>query len=57
MLGLVLFNIFINDLEIGCIVKSPMFASDKLFQVARFQADGEELQEDLTKLSEWVWQG
>ncbi|CAM5154374.1 unnamed protein product [Natator depressus] len=52
VLGLVLFNIFINDLEKG--VNSEMaFADDtKLFKIVKCKADCEELQKNLTKLGD-----
>uniref|UniRef100_K7F105 Reverse transcriptase domain-containing protein n=1 Tax=Pelodiscus sinensis TaxID=13735 RepID=K7F105_PELSI len=59
VLGPILFNLFINDLEKGVSSEVVKFADDtKLFRIVKTEADCEGLQEDLTKLSEWAtkWQ-
>ncbi|CAM5150171.1 unnamed protein product [Eretmochelys imbricata] len=59
VLGPVLFNLFINDLEKGVNSEVAKFADDtKLLKVVKTKADCEELQKDLTKLSDWAtkWQ-
>ena len=59
VLGLVLFNLFINDLETGISSEVAKFADDtKLFQVVKTRRDCEELRKNLSKLGEWVakWQ-
>ena len=59
VLGPVLFNLFINDLETGISSEVAKFADDmKLFWVVKTRRDCEELQKDLSKLGEWVakWQ-
>ena len=49
VLGLVLFNLFINDLETGISSEVAKFADDtKLFRVAKTRRDCEELQKDLS---------
>ena len=58
-MGPILFNLFINDLELGVSREVAKFANDtKLFKVVRTQRDCEELQRDLYKLGEWEpkWQ-
>ncbi|CAM5084504.1 unnamed protein product, partial [Eretmochelys imbricata] len=59
VLGPILFNLFINDLEKGVNSEVEKFADDtKLFKIVKTKADCEELQKDLTKLSDWAtkWQ-
>uniref|UniRef100_K7F0M2 Reverse transcriptase domain-containing protein n=1 Tax=Pelodiscus sinensis TaxID=13735 RepID=K7F0M2_PELSI len=59
VLGPILFNLFINDLEKGVSSEVVKFADDtKLFRIVKTEADCEGLQEDLTKLSDWAtkWQ-
>ncbi|CAM5147952.1 unnamed protein product [Eretmochelys imbricata] len=59
VLGPVLFNMFINDLEKGVNSEVAKFADDtKLLKIAKTQADYEELQKDLSKLGDWAtkWQ-
>ncbi|CAM5134922.1 unnamed protein product [Natator depressus] len=59
VLGPVLFNIFINDLEKGVNSEVAKFADDtKLLKIVKSQADCEELQKNLTKLGDWAtkWQ-
>ena len=59
VLGPVLFNLFINDLETGINSEVAKFADDtKLFHVVKTREDCEELQKDLSKLGEWAtkWQ-
>ena len=59
VLGPVLFNLFINDLETGISSEVAKFADDtKLFRVVKTKRDCEELQKDLSKLGEWAekWQ-
>ncbi|CAM5159894.1 unnamed protein product [Natator depressus] len=59
VLGPILFNLFINDLEKGVNSEVAKFADDtKLFKIVKTKADCEELQKDLTKLSDWAtkWQ-
>ncbi|CAM5136177.1 unnamed protein product [Eretmochelys imbricata] len=59
VLGSVLFNIFINDLEKGVNSKVAKFADDtKLLKIVKSQADCEELQKDLSDLGDWAtkWQ-
>ncbi|CAM4676294.1 unnamed protein product [Lepidochelys kempii] len=59
VLGPVLFNFFINDLEKGVNSEVAKFADDtKLLKIVKTKADCEELQKDLTKLSDWArkWQ-
>ncbi|CAM5165838.1 unnamed protein product [Natator depressus] len=59
VLGPVLFNIFINDLEKGVNSEVAKFADDtKLLKIVKTQADCEELQKDLSKLGDWAtkWQ-
>uniref|UniRef100_A0A8C8SCV0 Reverse transcriptase domain-containing protein n=1 Tax=Pelusios castaneus TaxID=367368 RepID=A0A8C8SCV0_9SAUR len=59
VLGPVLFNLFINDLEKGVNSEVAKFADDtKLLKIVKTKADCEELQKDLTKLSDWAskWQ-
>uniref|UniRef100_K7F0Y4 Reverse transcriptase domain-containing protein n=1 Tax=Pelodiscus sinensis TaxID=13735 RepID=K7F0Y4_PELSI len=59
VLGPILFNLFINDLEKGVSSEAVKFADDtKLFRIVKTEADCEGLQEDLTKLSDWAtkWQ-
>ena len=54
VLGLVLFNLFINDLETGISSEVARFADDmKLFPVVKTRRDCEELQ-DFSKLGEWA---
>ena len=58
-MGPILFNLFINDLELGVNSEVAKFADDtKLFKVDTTQRDCEELQRDLSKLGEWAskWQ-
>ncbi|CAM5105037.1 unnamed protein product [Natator depressus] len=55
----ILFNLFINDLEKGVNGEVAKFADDtKLLKIVKTKADCEELQKDLTKLSDWAtkWQ-
>lgn len=55
MLGPILFNIFIDDLEMGVHSEVSKFADNtKLFWLVKAQAEREELQKELTKLSEWT---
>ena len=59
VLGLVLFNLFINDLETGISSEVAKFADDrKLFWGVKTRRDCEEFQKDVSKLREWVvkWQ-
>ncbi|CAM4577882.1 unnamed protein product [Lepidochelys olivacea] len=59
VLGPVLFNIFINDLEKGVNSEVAKFADEtELLKIVKTQADCEELQKDLSKLSDWAtkWQ-
>uniref|UniRef100_A0A8C3HZR7 Reverse transcriptase domain-containing protein n=1 Tax=Chrysemys picta bellii TaxID=8478 RepID=A0A8C3HZR7_CHRPI len=59
VLGPILFNVFINDLEKGVKSEVAKFADDiKLLKIVKTKADCEELQKDLTKLSDWAtkWQ-
>ncbi|CAM4382079.1 unnamed protein product [Lepidochelys olivacea] len=54
VLGPILFNLFINDLEKGVNSEVAKFADDiKLLKIVKTKADCEELQKDLTKLSNW----
>lgn len=47
ILGLVVFNLFINDLKLRISSKVAMFTNDaKLFQVVTSRRDCEELQKD-----------
>ncbi|CAM4525306.1 unnamed protein product [Caretta caretta] len=55
VLGPVLFNIFINDLEKAVTNEVAKFADDtKLLKIVKSQADCEELQKDLSKLGDWA---
>ncbi|CAM5097662.1 unnamed protein product [Natator depressus] len=55
VLGPILFNLFINDLEKGVNSEVAKFADDtKLLKIVKTKADCEELQKDLTKLSDWA---
>ncbi|CAM5130961.1 unnamed protein product [Natator depressus] len=55
VLGLILFNLFINDLEKRVNSEVAKFADDtKLLKIVKTKADCEELQKDLTKLSDWA---
>ncbi|CAM5108054.1 unnamed protein product, partial [Natator depressus] len=56
VLGPILFNLFINDLEKG--VKSEVAKLTDDTKLLKTKADWEELQKDLTKLSDWAtkWQ-
>ena len=59
VLGLVLFNLFINDLETEISSEMAKFADYmKFFQVVKTRRDCEVLQKELSKLGEWVakWQ-
>ncbi|CAM5132666.1 unnamed protein product [Eretmochelys imbricata] len=59
VLGPILFNLFINDLEKGVNSEVAKFADDtKLLRIVKTKTDCEELQKDLTKLSDWAtkWQ-
>uniref|UniRef100_A0A8C3I5X8 Reverse transcriptase domain-containing protein n=1 Tax=Chrysemys picta bellii TaxID=8478 RepID=A0A8C3I5X8_CHRPI len=59
VLGPILFNLFINDLEKGVKSEVAKFADDtKLLKIVKTKADCEELQKDLPKLSDWAtkWQ-
>uniref|UniRef100_A0A8C3F3S5 Reverse transcriptase domain-containing protein n=1 Tax=Chrysemys picta bellii TaxID=8478 RepID=A0A8C3F3S5_CHRPI len=59
VLGPILFNLFINDLEKGVNSEVAKFADDtKLLKIVKTKADCDELQKDLTKLSDWAtkWQ-
>ncbi|CAM5148917.1 unnamed protein product [Eretmochelys imbricata] len=59
VLGPILFNLFINDLEKGVNSEVAKFADDtKLLKIVKTKADCEEVQKDLTKLSDWAtkWQ-
>ncbi|CAM5102996.1 unnamed protein product [Eretmochelys imbricata] len=59
VLGHILFNLFINDLEKGVNSEVSKFADDtKLLKEVKTKADCEELQKDLTKLNDWgtKWQ-
>ncbi|CAM5106410.1 unnamed protein product [Eretmochelys imbricata] len=59
VLGPILFNLFINDLEKGINSEVAKFADDtKLFKIVKTKADCEELQKALTKLTDWAtkWQ-
>ncbi|CAM4644795.1 unnamed protein product [Lepidochelys kempii] len=53
VLGPILFNLFINDMEKGVNSEVAKFADDtKLLKIVETKADCEELQKDLTKLSD-----
>ncbi|CAM4630430.1 unnamed protein product [Lepidochelys olivacea] len=55
VLGPVLFNIFINDLEKEVNNEVAKFADDtKLLKTVKSQADWEELRKDLSKLGDWA---
>ncbi|CAM4545379.1 unnamed protein product [Caretta caretta] len=55
VLGPILFNLFINDLEKGVNSEVAKFADNtKLLKIVKTKADCEELQKDLTKLSDWA---
>ncbi|CAM4587787.1 unnamed protein product [Lepidochelys kempii] len=55
VLGPILFNLFINDLEKGVNSEEAKFADDtKLIKIVKIKADCEELQKNLTKLSDWA---
>ncbi|CAM4543822.1 unnamed protein product [Lepidochelys kempii] len=55
VLGPILFNLFINDLEKGVNSEVAKFADNtKLLKIVKTKADYEELQKDLTKLSDWA---
>ncbi|CAM4534756.1 unnamed protein product [Lepidochelys kempii] len=59
VLGPILFNLFINNLEKGVNSEVAKFADDtKLLKIVKTKADCEELQKDLTKLSDLAtkWQ-
>uniref|UniRef100_K7F0D5 Reverse transcriptase domain-containing protein n=1 Tax=Pelodiscus sinensis TaxID=13735 RepID=K7F0D5_PELSI len=59
ILGPILFNLFINDLEKGVNSEAATFADDtKLLKIVKTKADSEELQKDPTKLGDWArrWQ-
>ncbi|CAM4625917.1 unnamed protein product [Caretta caretta] len=59
VLGPILLNLFINNLEKGVNSEVAKFAKDtKLLKIVKTKADCEELQKDLTKLSDWAtkWQ-
>ncbi|CAM5138679.1 unnamed protein product [Natator depressus] len=59
VLGPILFNLFINDLEKGVNSEVANFAGDtKLLKIVKTKADCEELQKDLAKVSVWAtkWQ-
>uniref|UniRef100_A0A8C3FA90 Reverse transcriptase domain-containing protein n=1 Tax=Chrysemys picta bellii TaxID=8478 RepID=A0A8C3FA90_CHRPI len=59
VLGPILCNLFINDLEKGVNSEVAKFADDtKLLKIVKTKADCDELQKDLTKLSDWTtkWQ-
>ena len=59
VLGPMLFNLFINDLELGLSSEVAKFADDtKLFRVVKAREDCEALQRDLSRLEEWasMWQ-
>ncbi|CAM4557507.1 unnamed protein product [Lepidochelys olivacea] len=59
VVGPILFNLLVNDLEKGVNSKAAKFADDtKLLKIVRTKTDCEELQKDLTKLSDWAtkWQ-
>ena len=58
-MGPILFNLLINDLELGVTSEVATFEDDtKLLKVVKTQRDYEELQRDLSKLGEWAskWQ-
>lgn len=53
MLGIVQFNIIIDDLELKALSEVVKFTADnKLFKTVKMKADHEELQEDLRKMNE-----
>ncbi|CAM4661225.1 unnamed protein product [Lepidochelys kempii] len=55
VLGAILFNLFISDLKKGINSEVAKFADDtKLLKIVKTKADCEELQKDLTKLSDWA---
>ncbi|CAM5145241.1 unnamed protein product [Eretmochelys imbricata] len=59
VLGSILFNLFINDLEKGVNSEMAKFAyHTKLLKIVKTKADCEELQKAFTKLSDWAtkWQ-
>ncbi|CAM4639967.1 unnamed protein product [Lepidochelys kempii] len=59
VLGPVLFNVFINNLEKGVNSEAAKFADDtKLLKIVKTQPDCKELQKDLSKLDDWAtkWQ-
>ncbi|CAM4541138.1 unnamed protein product [Lepidochelys olivacea] len=59
VVGPVLFNIFINDLEKEVNSEVAKFADDaKLLKIVKSKADCEELQRDLAKMGDWAtkWQ-
>ncbi|KAM7181807.1 uncharacterized protein RBU57_000458 [Macrochelys suwanniensis] len=58
VLGPILFNLFINDLEEGVNSEVAKFADDtKLLKIVKTKADCEELQKDLAKLNDWMHAG
>ncbi|CAM5165820.1 unnamed protein product [Natator depressus] len=59
VLGPILFNLFMNDLEKGIKSEVAKFSDDtKLLKIVKTKADCEEFQIDLTELSDWAakWQ-
>ncbi|CAM4652894.1 unnamed protein product [Caretta caretta] len=55
VVGPILFNLFINDLEKGVNSEVAKFADDtELLKIVKTKADCEEPQKDLTKLSDWA---
>ena len=59
VLAPIIFNLFINDLELGVSNEVAKFADDtKLFKVVKTERYCEELQRDPSKLGEWAskWQ-
>ena len=58
VLGPILFTIFINDMPGETICPIKLFADDaKLYQSVATVEDCEQIQEDLTKLQQQIYQG
>lgn len=54
-LDVVLFNLFIKDLELGASSEAAQFVDDtKLFRVVRAREDYEESQRKLSRVGEWA---